>query len=54
MSDNELNVNVNGWLSDQAATFFYEGIGKLVLHYKCLGRNWDYVEKQLRNVQIGG
>ena len=45
MSDGELKANVNGWLSDQAAAFFDEGIGKLVPRYKCLNRNGDYVEK---------
>lgn len=46
MSDDELKANVNGWLSDQAAAFFDEGIGKLLPGYdKCLNRNSDYVEK---------
>lgn len=45
-TDNELQTSVQTWLKAQAATFYEEGIEKLIPRYeKCLNRNGDYVEK---------
>ena len=44
--DAELQAGVNEWLKSQAATFYDDGINKLVHRYdKCLNLNGDYVEK---------
>jgi len=44
--DTELQAGVNEWLKSQAATFFEDGINKLVHRYdKCLNLNVDHVEK---------
>lgn len=45
-TDIELQTSVQTWLKTQAATFYNEGIGKLVPRYdKCLNLSGDYVEK---------
>ena len=42
---NELRTSVENWLKAQAAGFYDEGIGKLLLRYeKCLRQCVDYVE----------
>ena len=44
--DAELQTGVNERLKPQAATFYDDGINKLVDRYdKCLNLNGDYVEK---------
>ena len=44
--DAELQAGMNEWLKSQAATFYDDGINKLVDRYdKCLNLNGDYVEK---------
>jgi len=44
--DDEVQTTVMQWLSNQAATFFDNGIQKLVPRYdKCLNFNGSYVEK---------
>jgi len=44
--DAELQAGVNEWLKSQAATFYNDGINKLVHRYdKCLNLNDDYVER---------
>ena len=41
----DLQAGVNEWLKSQAATFYDDGINKLVHRYdKCLNLNGDYVE----------
>ena len=43
---NELLTSVENWLKAQAAGFYDESIGKLVLrNEKCLRRSFDYVER---------
>ena len=43
---NELQTRVENWLKAQAAGFYDEGIGKLVVrNEKCLRRSVDYVER---------
>lgn len=45
-TDEALQTGVQRWLQAQAATFYQEGIDKLVPRYdKCLNRRGDYVEK---------
>lgn len=45
-NDDDLKTAVEGWLNKQAATFFEEGIKKLVPRYeKCKNSGGDYVEK---------
>lgn len=45
-SDEELKEHVTSWLTTQAATFYEEGILKLVPRYdKCLENHGSYVEK---------
>ncbi|GFY19460.1 putative transposable element [Trichonephila clavipes] len=44
--DDEAKTTVKQWLSNQAASFFDDGIQKLVPRYdKCLNSNGNYVEK---------
>jgi len=44
--DNDLKDAVQKWLTLQTATFYEEGIQKLVPHYdKCLNNGGEYVEK---------
>ena len=44
--DDDLKDEVRKWLTSQAATFYEEGIQKLVPHYdKCLNNGSEYVEK---------
>ena len=44
--DDDLKDEVQKWLTSQAATFYEEGIQKLVPHYnKCLNNGSEYVEK---------
>ena len=44
--DDDLKDAVHKWLTSQAATFYEEGIQKLVPHYdKCLNNGSEYVEK---------
>ncbi|GFX10618.1 histone-lysine N-methyltransferase SETMAR [Trichonephila clavipes] len=44
--DDEVKTTVKQWLSNQAASFFDDGIQKLVPRYdKCLNSNRNYVEK---------
>ena len=48
---NELQTSVENWLKAQAAGFYDEGIGKLILRYKkCLCRSVVYVETWLVDV----
>jgi [histone H3]-lysine36 N-dimethyltransferase SETMAR len=45
-SDEDAKTGVQQWLSSQAATFFEEGLDKLVSRYdKCLNNGGNYVEK---------
>ena len=42
----ELQAGVNEWLKSQAATFYDDGINKLVHRYdKCINLNAEYDEK---------
>jgi hypothetical protein len=44
--DDDLKDAVQKWLTSQAATFYEEGIQKLVPRYdKCLNNGGEYVEK---------
>lgn len=44
--DDDVKTAVNSWLSEQAASFYEEGILKLVKRYdKCLNKLGNYVEK---------
>jgi hypothetical protein len=45
-NDEDVKRAVQKWLSSQAATFYDEGIDKLVSRYdKCLNNGGNYVEK---------
>jgi hypothetical protein len=45
-NDEDVKRAVQMWLSSQAATFYDEGIQKLVSRYdKCLNNGGNYVEK---------
>jgi histone-lysine N-methyltransferase SETMAR len=45
-NDEDVKRAVQKWLSSQAATFYDEGIQKLVFRYdKCLNNGGNYVEK---------
>ena len=45
-NDAEMQAGVNEWLKSQDATFYDDGINKLVHRYdKCLNLNGEYVEK---------
>jgi histone-lysine N-methyltransferase SETMAR len=45
-NDEDVKRAVQKWLSSQAATFYDEGIQKLVSRYdKCLNNGGNYVEK---------
>jgi hypothetical protein len=43
--DGDLKDAVQKWLTSQAATFYEEGIQKLVRYDKCLNNGGEYVEK---------
>jgi len=44
--DDDLKDAVQKWLTSQVATFYEEGIQKLVPHYaKCFNNGGEYVEK---------
>jgi histone-lysine N-methyltransferase SETMAR len=46
LNDDDVTEAVKKWLSSQVATFYKEGIQKLVPHYdKCLNNCGNYVEK---------
>ena len=47
LKDDDVKEAVKKWLSSQVATFYEEGIQKLVPHYdnKCLNNGGKYVEK---------
>jgi hypothetical protein len=48
-NDENIKRAVQKWLSSQAATFYDEGIQKLVSRYdKCLNNGGNYVEKQCK------
>ena len=43
---NELQTSVENWLKAQVASFYDEGIGRLIQRYeKCLRQSIDYVQK---------
>jgi hypothetical protein len=49
LNDDDVKEEVKKWLSSQAATFYNEGIQKLVPHYdKCLNNGGNYVKSSLR------
>jgi len=51
--NDDLNGAVQKWLTSQAATFYEEGIQKLVTRYdKCLTNGGEYVEKLSEECRI--
>jgi len=44
-TNEELVDGVNNWLHNLEATFFEEGLQKVVSRYKCLNVDVNYVEK---------
>jgi len=44
--EDNLKEEIQTWLSSQAASFYDDGIQKLMLHYdKCLDNGGNYMEK---------